>query len=975
LSSIILLAYYNFREFFPFSRVLSFLQKRNLLFIFGNVHIKIKRLYCAMLEKIFFILFTLLVYVSPEPIEEVRITIQELQLSHVLYGSTESATLACSDCWPNRLSVDPDDEREGSLCLNGYGNKFISFPKKMYRFTDRATNSTLVFMNLIEPGQITTFLTNELTEKIGGIPIPLKHVELFINDNYNGLYLIKTEPETVSNRTHFKIDIDQIPDNSRLLSNLSIEAFDQSLSAFSQIITLFDIRDTQMHNYIIYRTEDEVEPFYSISCWDSDLCLGTASKSPVNLDVDFFTNLQTIFNLNRLQETNVVPEVETWATISSSNSLYRKIDQPLDLELYENAYAQNLATGPLTVANMSRQIDLIIDRIADAAKRDNLKWKDYYCPGNKLFSIDVLKQNVEQRHGLITSALSDTLVNVDPVSDYKYCTYMREPNAVVMVVATLAIAVNVYYRQLRGTAVGVCLLFCYLLFNRLDLADPAPILGTFYLARFDLISLLLIYLLLGIFSRRKNSHVKCILLSYSIISIVLSILNIIETAQLTQLSKINESVSSTGKIIIDFNMFDGREEYVFFILYIYWKVLCQIALTSMTLQIPSICGYSSDTSHRSSTLSRKKVIITRFIYANIVVFIGALLTSYSIWPPNLTRMKLVIQIINGIISNLILFNLRCLYTILKWSFLKYYRITDKNINAIMSNRNKHNWNLDALLKEEQNRISNRTLELPTVSVKKKYATNVVVNLPDEVSLREEEEIDTSVIQNRLRISDAFPKKLSHMTDGLIVFILSVQSIDSDNNLESVYTYSSIIIFIQMIIYLISYSNNGKFGFVMYGSKARIMDGNLGRENEIFGWLCDKMMLPCSIYLERVLRQNLSDQHILPISFIIFMPIIIGDAFGELVGSTIGKQKIQVWGLGEHNKKSVEGTLAVFVSSLICAVGAVIYYEMRPISYLLAIIVSSVSTILELYSPRSTDNIFMLLGNLSCCLLFASQFDL
>ena len=127
--------------------------------------------------------------------------------------------------------------------------------------------------------------------------------------------------------------------------------------------------------------------------------------------------------------------------------------------------------------------------------------------------------------------------------------------------------------------------------------------------------------------------------------------------------------------------------------------------------------------------------------------------------------------------------------------------------------------------------------------------------------------------------------------------------------------------------------------------------------------------------KKMLGNHLEDDIMRPISFMIFMPIIVGDSFGEIVGGTWGKQKIQVWGMGEANKKSYEGTAAVFLSSLVCLIGATAHYNLNSAAYALAFVCSVVSTFVELYAPRSTDNVFMLLGNLGCCLLFASSFDL
>ena len=64
-------------------------------------------------------------------IERIDISIEKLRLSNVLYGSSEPAKLRCeSGCW-NAMN---DDYLDGTLVLNGFGARFISMPKKNYRF-------------------------------------------------------------------------------------------------------------------------------------------------------------------------------------------------------------------------------------------------------------------------------------------------------------------------------------------------------------------------------------------------------------------------------------------------------------------------------------------------------------------------------------------------------------------------------------------------------------------------------------------------------------------------------------------------------------------------------------------------------------------------------------------------------------------------------------------------------------------------
>ena len=53
------------------------------------------------------------------------------------------------------------------------------------------------------------------------------------------------------------------------------------------------------------------------------------------------------------------------------------------------------------------------------------------------------------------------------------------------------------------------------------------------------------------------------------------------------------------------------------------------------------------------------------------------------------------------------------------------------------------------------------------------------------------------------------------------------------------------------------------------------------------------------------------------------PLIWGDTFGEVIGSFYGKMEFSVRGIGEINKKTVEGTVSVFLSGF---VSLVVMYE-------------------------------------------------
>ena len=83
---------------------------------------------------------------------------------------------------------------------------------------------------------------------------------------------------------------------------------------------------------------------------------------------------------------------------------------------------------------------------------------------------------------------------------------------------------------------------------------------------------------------------------------------------------------------------------------------------------------------------------------------------------------------------------------------------------------------------------------------------------------------------------------------------------------------------------------------------------------------------------------------------------IGDAFAALIGKKYGKHKIK-WKLAD-NKKSVEGTLAMLISSTI-SVTAVLLVRggITPIPcFLIAIVASTASTLMELCTKNGYDTI-------------------
>ncbi len=102
---------------------------------------------------------------------------------------------------------------------------------------------------------------------------------------------------------------------------------------------------------------------------------------------------------------------------------------------------------------------------------------------------------------------------------------------------------------------------------------------------------------------------------------------------------------------------------------------------------------------------------------------------------------------------------------------------------------------------------------------------------------------------------------------------------------------------------------------------------------------------------------------IPTAFLIFGPLAGGDGFADLIGRRYGKHKFKIFA-----EKSVEGSLAMFFFSVIFTFGLLGIYWLiidpiyASISILALIgpvfIVSAVTTIVEIFSPRHSDNILI-----------------
>ena len=161
------------------------------------------------------------------------------------------------------------------------------------------------------------------------------------------------------------------------------------------------------------------------------------------------------------------------------------------------------------------------------------------------------------------------------------------------------------------------------------------------------------------------------------------------------------------------------------------------------------------------------------------------------------------------------------------------------------------------------------------------------------------------------------------------------------------------------------------GSLFYGAMARIRDGELARKNYLVSsavsfigyiWITHMIFVYQSM--------GVSETTIITLGQFIYIPLAIGDALGEIIGSLWGKQNIRVIGIGEINKKSKMGTSAVFIGSLL-PLAAVVWLGGLPSFWVgLVLVVAFVSPIVEIAAPRSTDNFCIPAVNSLLCFVFA-----
>jgi len=163
-----------------------------------------------------------------------------------------------------------------------------------------------------------------------------------------------------------------------------------------------------------------------------------------------------------------------------------------------------------------------------------------------------------------------------------------------------------------------------------------------------------------------------------------------------------------------------------------------------------------------------------------------------------------------------------------------------------------------------------------------------------------------------------------------------------------------------------YRSEGWLARMFYGAQSRVMDGQLARANCLLIttlWSYFRLiMVPIGI----ALAGRFPPATFAAVYLMIWGSYLASDAFAEIVGSLFGAQKLQVRGLGDVNRKSIAGLWGCFVASLVLCGGLVLANHLPPIWLVLALVISVSNALLELISPRGTDDITMATANALLC---------
>jgi hypothetical protein len=229
-------------------------------------------------------------------------------------------------------------------------------------------------------------------------------------------------------------------------------------------------------------------------------------------------------------------------------------------------------------------------------------------------------------------------------------------------------------------------------------------------------------------------------------------------------------------------------------------------------------------------------------------------------------------------------------------------------------------------------------------------------------------------ERRIRIIDMIGRRGRFITLAMAAFfyLYSVVATERPETFATLFLHESLFdaVFASWM-FLAFFYKDGVVAAAFYGPQSRIMDGVLARANCLLImtlWTAFRfVMIPIGSRLATLYP---------PEQFAVVFALIWGsylmtDALAEIGGALFGRQTIRVRGIGDVNRKSVGGTVTGFVACLVFCLVIVTVHQLPAAWLLLAVVIAVSNTLLELYSPRGTDDFFMATGNALICWAFGA----
>jgi hypothetical protein len=229
-------------------------------------------------------------------------------------------------------------------------------------------------------------------------------------------------------------------------------------------------------------------------------------------------------------------------------------------------------------------------------------------------------------------------------------------------------------------------------------------------------------------------------------------------------------------------------------------------------------------------------------------------------------------------------------------------------------------------------------------------------------------------ERRIRIIDMIGRRGRFITLGAAGVIYLFTMVDETRPANFAYAFLNANMLdgvITLWIFLAVFWSSNWFAAAIFGPQARVMDGVLARANclsLITLWALFKfVMVPIGAQLYTLY----TPQHFALVFMLIWGSYMITDTLSEVGGALYGKQRIRVIGLGDVNRKSIGGTLTGFIGGLVLCVGLVGAHSPGGAWFGLAITIAVSNSVLELWSPRGTDDFTMATANALICWAFGA----